>query len=89
LVISEAMNEKIKNVSLKKLSVKLTQRIGMCLLPSRNLKWKYKQEKRMMFDSMELDSKEDEEDNFDVPENIEEIIEFLINQLRNPVRILF
>eukprot|EP01080_Neovahlkampfia_damariscottae_P007950 gene7950-12417_t len=82
-VISQAMNEKIKNVSLKKLSVKLTQRIGITLLPNRNIKWRYKKEKKILFSSEQEKVDFDEEDDFDIPESIEEIIEFLLNQLRN------
>ena len=81
------MNEKIKNVSLKKLSVKLTQRIGISLLPKRSLNWKYKKEKKVLFSNenqITMDE-EDEEDDFDIPESIEQIIEFLLNQLRNSV----
>ena len=82
------MNEKIKNVSLKKLSVKLTQRIGISLLPKRSLNWKYKKEKKVLFSNenqITMDEEVEEEEDFDIPESIEQIIEFLLNQLRNSV----
>src|SRR5690606_5990902 len=73
-----------------KYSVKLAQYIGLTFLPPRVVSWRYQRGSRSLLQNMsqqkqivsKIKVEEDEED-IDVPEEIEEIIEKLLNGLRD------
>ena len=100
-VVLEAINESdiltVTNSVLRKLTVKLVQRLGMTFLKPREAPWRYKRGTRSLNDMMtngmhgnkieEMDSSEEvhEEnvDDFDIPEDIENVIEILLNALKD------
>eukprot|EP00833_Pecoramyces_ruminatium_P018099 jgi/Orpsp1_1/1192131/evm.model.d7180000090794.1 len=89
------------NSLLKKLLIKLAQRIGLCFLKPKIAKWRYKRGNRFLSDDLfvnkndnqnnneedEEDEEEDEEEE-EIPECLEEIIEILLNGLKDKATIV-
>ncbi|CAG8754985.1 3398_t:CDS:10 [Cetraspora pellucida] len=87
----------VNNTLIRKLLVKLAQRIGLCYLKPKVASWRYHRGSRSLKDNLNALSKsttidpsnvhqslEDEKDEDDeVPEQLEEIIEILLNGLRS------
>ena len=84
----------VKNLVLRKLVVKLTQRIGMTLLKPRLAAWRYQRGNRSldfalkqsnMAQSLEPASQSVEEDNegYDIPEEVENVLEIVLNCLKD------
>ncbi|KAI7830495.1 tubulin folding cofactor D C terminal-domain-containing protein [Gamsiella multidivaricata] len=99
LVFIESRELFMSNSTMKKLIVKLSQRVGLCLLKPRVAAWRYQRGNRSLASNLGMDLAleagkldkistaiaEDTEDdeNFDVPEAIEDVIERLMNGLRD------
>ncbi|CAG8620624.1 15997_t:CDS:10, partial [Racocetra fulgida] len=87
----------VNNTLIRKLLVKLAQRIGLCYLKPKVASWRYQRGSRSLKDNLDALSKtttidpsnvhqslEDEKDeDEEVPEQLEEIIEILLNGLRS------
>ena len=94
----EARDHFMSNSTIKKLIVKLSQRVGLCLLKPRVAAWRYQRGNRSLLSNLgaELVSKidkgsstiaEETEDDevFEVPDAVENVIERLMNGLRDRV----
>lgn len=89
----------VSNALIRKLLVKLAQRFGMCYLRPKVAAWRYQRGSRSLRDNLECDGSsidpsnvrkmlrgESEDDaESEVPEQIEEIVEVLLNGLRHKV----
>lgn len=83
----------VKNLVLRKLVVKLTQRIGMTLLKPRLAAWRYQRGNRSLdlalkqsnASEVNAQSAEDEEEGegYDIPEEVENILEIVLNSLKD------
>ncbi|KAI1315977.1 hypothetical protein EDD11_010559 [Mortierella claussenii] len=88
----------MSNSALKKLIIKLSQRVGLCLLKPRVAVWRYQRGNRSLVSNLKTDSEEaikgdkistaiaeetEDDENFDVPEAIEGVVERLMNGLRD------
>ncbi|KAF9899880.1 hypothetical protein BX616_002798, partial [Lobosporangium transversale] len=100
LTYIESRDAFMSNSMLKKLVVKLSQRVGLCLLKPRVAAWRYQRGSRSLASNLMINSNsseginankistaiaeetEDDED-FDVPEAIENVVERLMNGLRD------
>jgi len=103
LVGVESKDSLMSNSSVKKHIVKLSQRVGLCLLKPRVAAWRYQRGNRSLANNLTPDAKgraasmekvsmkiadEDEDDeDFDVPEAVENVIERLMNGLRDRVSV--
>ncbi|ORX85382.1 ARM repeat-containing protein [Anaeromyces robustus] len=88
------------NSLLKKLLIKLTQRIGLCFLKPKIAKWRYKRGNRFLSDNLSLnsnninndndndDNDDEEEEEEEIPECLEEIIEILLSGLKDKATIV-
>ncbi|KAF9969008.1 hypothetical protein BGZ73_008847 [Actinomortierella ambigua] len=98
LVVTEAHDKFNSNASVKKLIVKLSQRVGLCLLKPRVATWRYQRGNRSLMANLQLDNTsgiasnntsmtiatpETEDDEIEVPDEIEGVIERLMNGLRD------
>jgi len=80
------------NTNIRKLSLKLVQRLGLVFLKAKIASWRYKRGSRSLAINLEMNSErnmdsseimsEDEEE-YDVPDSIEDIIEDLLTGLRD------
>ncbi|KAF9275663.1 hypothetical protein BGZ68_010600 [Mortierella alpina] len=96
LVFIEARDHFMSNSTIKKLIVKLSQRVGLCLLKPRVAAWRYQRGNRSLLSNLGAESvskidkgsstiaeeTEDDED-FEVPDAVENVIERLMNGLRD------
>uniref|UniRef100_H2YAQ7 Tubulin-specific chaperone D n=1 Tax=Ciona savignyi TaxID=51511 RepID=H2YAQ7_CIOSA len=84
----------VKNTVLRKLMIKLTQRLGMTLVKPRVAAWRYKRGNRSLDDTLRksTDSKavavkpeheESEDEEYDIPEEVETVIEIVLNGLKD------
>ncbi|XP_072167628.1 tubulin-specific chaperone D-like [Diadema setosum] len=84
------------NTQLRKLSIKLVQRLGLTWLQARQMKWRYQRGSRslaanlqpetgpgIVSGSQKLDNEDDYDENYDIPEEIEEVIEQLLIGLKD------
>lgn len=104
LVGIEAREGLISNSAVKKYIVKLSQRVGLCLLKPRVAAWRYQRGNRSLVSnlapdtvkqgggagkmdkvSMTIADEDEDDENFDVPDAIENVIERLMNGLRDRV----
>ncbi len=90
------------NVLLRKLSLKVVQRLGLTFLKAKVASWRYKRGNRSLVvnlgsgDSVKIvpakeikvESNVDEEEDYDVPEEIEKVIEELLCGLRDKETII-
>ncbi|KAG0236252.1 hypothetical protein BGW41_000513 [Actinomortierella wolfii] len=103
LAETEACDRFRSNASVKKMIVKLSQRVGLCLLKPRVAAWRYQRGSRSLLanlqqssstttgtsgiaannTSMSIATPEEDEDDIEVPEEIEGVIERLMNGLRD------
>ncbi|KAG0327465.1 hypothetical protein BGZ99_007549 [Dissophora globulifera] len=98
LVFIESRDEFMSNSAMKKMIVKLSQRVGLCLLKPRVAAWRYQRGNRSLVSnlaaettdataiekaSMAIAEETEDDENFDVPEEIEGVIERLMNGLRD------
>jgi hypothetical protein len=91
--LSLNMNKKEDSMLQRKLRVKLSQRIGLSYLPPRIAKWRYKRGHRMLIENIkrakegiveaEIFQEEEEEEEEEVPAELEDVIELLLNGLRD------
>jgi len=82
------------NTLIRKLALKLVQRLGLIFLKSRIAAWRYQRGSRSLTINLSLETPnqaqpkvvnpQEEEDDYDVPEEIEDVIEELLNGLRDP-----
>ncbi|KAF9953260.1 hypothetical protein BGZ70_000310 [Mortierella alpina] len=96
LMYIEARDHFMSNSTIKKLIVKLSQRVGLCLLKPRVAAWRYQRGNRSLLSNLGAESvskidkgsstiaeeTEDDED-FEVPDAVENVIERLMNGLRD------
>lgn len=89
-VVVEAKLEDDLNVLIKKLGVKLVQRLGLTFLKAKVATWRYQRGSRSLALNLEKDRevKQDDhnvgdEDGYDVPDDMEEVIEQLLCGLRS------
>ena len=80
----------IENTTIRQLSVKLAQRIALIYLKPRIVSWRYQKSRMSLLQNLgyqasiyQSNSSADEDDDIDVPEDIEAIIEKLLNGLRD------
>ncbi|ELU05840.1 hypothetical protein CAPTEDRAFT_167258 [Capitella teleta] len=80
------------NGILRKLAVKLMQRIGLIFLKAKVASWRYQRGSRLLTVSLSTLAQEsatvamgtgDEDEDYDIPDEMEEIIEFLLNGLKD------
>nr|XP_054763755.1 tubulin-specific chaperone D-like [Lytechinus pictus] len=85
------------NTPIRKLSMKLVQRLGLTFLPSRVMKWRYQRGSRSLADNLQpasapagiaskttISNEDDYDDeNYDIPEEIEDVIEQLLTGLKD------
>ncbi|KAF9191021.1 hypothetical protein BGZ51_007854 [Haplosporangium sp. Z 767] len=99
LLFVESKDQFMSNSAIKKLIVKLSQRVGLCLLKPRVAAWRYQRGNRSLMSNLSPESTlskvtvkkesttiaeetEDDED-FEVPDAVENVIERLMNGLRD------
>lgn len=100
LVEVEGRELLMSNSTMKKLVVKLSQRMGLCLLKLRVASWRYQRGNRSLASNLSAEGAEtiqadkistaiaeqtEEDENFDVPETIENVIERMMNGMRDRV----
>ncbi|KAF8938927.1 tubulin folding cofactor D C terminal-domain-containing protein [Dissophora ornata] len=96
LVYIESRDLFMSNSQMKKLIVKLSQRLGLCLLKPRVAAWRYQRGNRSLASNLTTENEAklekvsttiaeetEDDENFDVPEAIESVIERLMNGLRD------
>ncbi|EXX50239.1 Cin1p [Rhizophagus irregularis DAOM 197198w] len=96
LFILEENKTFANNTLVRKMSVKLAQRFGLCYLKPKVASWRYQRGNRSLRDNLEVSDKtgidpsnvhqslkDSEEEEEEIPDQIEEIIEILLNGLRN------
>ncbi|XP_052769851.1 tubulin-specific chaperone D-like isoform X2 [Mya arenaria] len=86
------------NNRLRKYGVKVVQRLGTTFLPSRVAKWRYQRGCRSIADNLQLSkeavkeriamettngNEEDDDEDYDIPEEMEEVIEMLLTSLKD------
>ncbi|XP_067672679.1 tubulin-specific chaperone D-like [Haliotis asinina] len=82
------------NTILRKLTIKLIQRLGLTFLKNRVAAWRYKRGSRSLTENLKqtkqtnktenkIDVDEEDDDDIDVPEEIEDVIEQLLGGLRD------
>ncbi|KAG0313904.1 hypothetical protein BGZ97_009783 [Linnemannia gamsii] len=98
----EAKESLVSNSAVKKYIVKLSQRVGLCLLKPRVAAWRYQRGSRSLASnlapdtvkqggsagkmdkvSMTIADEDEDDENFDVPDAVENVIERLMNGLRD------
>jgi len=74
----------------RKLTVKLVQRTGMNFLPPKVVSWRYQRGKRSLMSNVSqvqedqaIQQAEEEDEDYDVPEEVEDVIETLLGGLRD------
>ena len=98
-VVQEAKLETHTNVVIQRLGVKLVQRLGLTFLKAKIASWRYQRGSRSL--AMNLDDKKDapkkskqennvneEDDDYDIPDEIEEVIEYLLEGLKSPETVI-
>ncbi|KAG0043760.1 hypothetical protein BGZ83_011058, partial [Gryganskiella cystojenkinii] len=100
LTFIEAKHQFMMNSTVKKLIIKLSQRVGLCLLKPRVAAWRYQRGNRSLLSNLNavavqgsssninkvsttITEESEDDENFDVPEAIENVIERLMNGLRD------
>ncbi|KAF9096373.1 hypothetical protein BGX29_008588 [Mortierella sp. GBA35] len=99
LVGVETKESLMSNSAVKKYIVKLSQRVGLCLLKPRVAAWRYQRGNRSLASnlapdaitqggqmekvSMAIADEDEDDENFDVPDSVENVIERLMNGLRD------
>ncbi|KAG0211199.1 hypothetical protein BGX28_008379 [Mortierella sp. GBA30] len=99
LTFIESRNLFMSNSTIKKLIIKLSQRVGLCLLKPRVAAWRYQRGNRSLISNLGVDPTQDtvridkgsttlaekteEDEDFDVPDEVETVIERLMNGLRD------
>ncbi|KAK5823035.1 tubulin folding cofactor D C terminal-domain-containing protein [Linnemannia elongata] len=102
LVCVETKDSLMSNSAVKKYIVKLSQRVGLCLLKPRVAAWRYQRGNRSLASnlapdavkqgggagkmdkvSMTIADEDEDDENFDVPDAVENVIERLMNGLRD------
>jgi len=97
----ESKEQFMSNSTAKQHIIKLSQRVGLCLLKPRVAAWRYQRGNRSLLSNLDpgalqesqvnkmsttiIEETEDDE-NFEVPESVENVIERLMNGLRDRVR---
>ncbi|XP_019615055.1 PREDICTED: LOW QUALITY PROTEIN: tubulin-specific chaperone D-like [Branchiostoma belcheri] len=87
--------EDSKNTLLRKLAIKLIQRIGLTFLKTRLASWRYQRGSRSLAENLQVGGQgavakatvamqdEEDEDDYDVPDEIEEVIEQVLRGLKD------
>ncbi|KAF9121044.1 hypothetical protein BGW39_010898 [Mortierella sp. 14UC] len=97
LVGIETKESLMSNSAVKKYIVKLSQRVGLCLLKPRVAAWRYQRGNRSLVSnlasggisskmekvSMTIADEDEDDENFGVPDAVENVIERLMNGLRD------
>ncbi|XP_071813950.1 tubulin-specific chaperone D-like [Apostichopus japonicus] len=82
----------VKNTQIRKFAIKLTQRLGLTFLKSRVAAWRYKRGSRSLAENLKANGmgdtvpkvkEEDLDEDYDVPEQVEDVIEKLLVGLRD------
>eukprot|EP01135_Chromosphaera_perkinsii_P011023 Nk52_evm57s2309 gene=Nk52_evmTU57s2309 len=95
LDLLEICRKKSYNPLLRKLSVKLVQRIGLLFLEPRTISWRYQRGNRSLAIGQESEVKSNieqdvtsggscDDEDFECPDELEDVIEALLNGLRDP-----
>ncbi|KAF9436861.1 hypothetical protein BGZ76_002746 [Entomortierella beljakovae] len=96
----ESKEQFMSNSATKKLHVKLSQRVGLCLLKPRVASWRYQRGSRSLASNLAMESitsgastvekvsnsiaeETEDDENFEVPDEIENVIERLMSGLRD------
>jgi hypothetical protein len=93
-VVQDAKLDKNANVVIRKLGVKLVQRLGLTFLKAKVATWRYQRGSRSLALNLEANKAEEkakesknddnnEDDDYDIPDEIEEVIEYLLEGLRS------
>ena len=96
--IQDAKLDENKNVVIQKLGVKLIQRLGLTFLKAKVASWRYQRGSRSLALNLDetkkakIDNKEnvteEEDEDYDIPDEIEEVIEYLLEGLRSPETVI-
>ena len=83
------------NVVIQKLGVKLMQRLGLTFLKAKVATWRYQRGSRSLALNMgkveavaEAAADKSDEEDYDIPDEVEEVIEYLLEGLRSPETII-
>ena len=98
-VVQDAKLEKHMNVVIQKLGVKMVQRLGLTFLKAKVASWRYQRGSRSLAMNLEENKKEilekgdtnedaDDQEDYDIPDEIEEVIEYLLEGLRSPETVI-
>jgi hypothetical protein len=88
IIAQTVLTDTPTNTLLKQLSIKLIQRIGLVWLKPRVVAWRYKKSRHTLMNATNTDQDDDmdeNDDDFEIPEMIEEVIEHLLSALREKV----
>lgn len=91
LICQAVLSDKPTNTLLKQLSIKLIQRIGLVSLKPRIVSWRYQKARHNLMSTETKDKEKDQEYNADDDDDIlddtmiEEVIERLLNALKEKV----
>jgi hypothetical protein len=100
LIFKDLINIQANSVTRQKLLIKLIQRIGLTFLKPRVAPWRYQRGFRSLLQNLEKQpqqainttaaaspKEEDVEEDIDIPEEIEEIIDYLLKGLKDKVNV--
>ncbi|XP_048760810.2 tubulin-specific chaperone D-like [Ostrea edulis] len=91
-VVEKLELHKSKNTLLRKASIKVTQRLGLIFLKARVATWRYQRGNRSLLDNLQkegvvqqMNQKQDveEEEGYDIAEELEDVIEYLLSGLKD------
>jgi hypothetical protein len=82
IISHSILTDKPTNTLLKQLSIKLIQRVGLVYLKPRVVGWRYKKSRHALMSTDIREEDEEQDDDIDIPDMIEEVIEKLLNALR-------
>lgn len=100
LAFIESKHQFMLNSTVKQHLIKLSQRVGLCLLKPRVAAWRYQRGNRSLLSNLNpgalqeskvnkmsttITEETEDDENFDVPEAVENVIERLMNGLRDRV----
>ena len=102
-VVQKAKLETSANVVIQRLGVKLVQRLGLTFLKAKIASWRYQRGSRslaMNLDDKKDDApkkskqenngngNEEQDEDYDIPDEIEEVIEYLLEGLKSPETVI-
>lgn len=93
-VVEKLELNKNNNTLLRKAAIKVIQRLGLTFLKARVAAWRYKRGNRSLLDNLlkggnvqptvnQTQAVEEEEEEYDIPEELEDVIEYLLGGLKD------